>query len=77
MTTQTNRKKQQQNQRAYQVFVFFLIPFRDFLSTPLASPDLTPAAGAAAACDDGDAGAACSGVVLPSQPTKLHTFLTA
>jgi len=49
MTTQKNRKKQQHNQRAYEVFVAFLIPLRAFFSTPLASPDLTPAADAAAA----------------------------
>jgi hypothetical protein len=49
MTTKKPRKKQQHNQRAYEVFVAFFIPFRAFLSTPLASPDLTPAADAAAA----------------------------
>jgi hypothetical protein len=69
MTTKKPRKKQQHNQRAYEVFVAFFIPFRAFLSTPLASPDLRPAADAAAACDDGDAVAACSGVVSLSNRT--------
>ena len=56
------------------MFVAFFPLFALFLSTPLASPDLTLLP-MQLLRDDADA--ACSGVVLPSQPTKPHTFLTA
>ena len=49
MTTKKHRKKQQHYQRAYQCLWLFKPLFALFLSTPLASPDLTPAADAAAA----------------------------
>ena len=49
MTTKKHRKKQKHYQRAYQCLWLFKPLFALFLSTPLASPDLTHAADAFAA----------------------------
>ena len=57
----------------------FVKPFRppSFFLLPSPSSSITLLPIRLLLRDDGDTDAACSGVVLFSQPTKPHTFLTA